>query len=76
MNRILLTNGMRKYLLMAAMLLAGTLTAGAQTKYVFMYDNHFLANNPSGTISNASSFDPNTCIWPGNSGSNFTTLSD
>ena len=72
MNRILLTNGMRKYLLMAAMLLAGTLTAGAQTKYVFMYDNHFLANNPSGTISNASSFDPNTCIWTGNSGSTFT----
>ncbi len=34
MNRILLTNGIRKYLLMAALMLGGTLTAGAQN-YVF-----------------------------------------
>ena len=36
MNRILLTNGMRKYLLMAALMLAAVLPAQA-TDYVITY---------------------------------------
>ncbi len=60
MNRILLTNGMRKYLLMAALMLAGTMTAGAQTQYVFMRNNnsttYYYANG--GTWSNANTFSP------------------
>ena len=49
MNRILLTNGMRKYLLMAALMLAGTLTAGAQN-YVFYNATYGYLYNDNGTL--------------------------
>ena len=61
---------LRQLMLLAVMLFAGT--AWGQ-QYVFMYDNHYLANTNNGaTIDNANTFDPNTCIWSGTSGSTFS----
>ena len=61
MNRILLTNGMRKYLLMAALMLAGTLTAGAQN-YVFYNANVGYITNNNGTLIASTTFTPNS-VW-------------
>lgn len=61
MNRILLTNGMRKYLLMAALMLAGTLTAGAQN-YVFYNASVGYLNNNNNALGVKNSFDP-SCVW-------------
>ncbi len=61
---------LRQLIVLAVMLFAGT--AWGQ-QYVFMYDNHYLANtNNDATIDNANTFDPNTCIWSGTSGSTFS----
>ncbi len=61
---------LRQLMLLAVMLFAGT-TWGQQ--YVFMYNNNYLANtNNDVTIDNANTFDPNTCIWSGTSGSTFS----
>ncbi len=61
---------LRQLMLLAVMLFAGT--AWGQ-QYVFMYNNNYLANtNNDATIDNANTFDPNTCIWSGTSGSTFS----
>ena len=44
---------MRKYLLIAALLLAGTLTAGAQTNYVFYNATYGYLYNDNGTLTSA-----------------------
>lgn len=44
---------MRKYLLMAALLLTGTLTAGAQTNYVFYNATYGYLYNDNGTLTSA-----------------------
>ncbi len=80
MNRTLLTNGMRKYLLMAAMLLAGTLTAKA-ADYVLAYVNgnttYYLARNGTSGVQRVTTFDPATCIWScENAAGNASTLNN
>ena len=64
MNRLLLTNGMRKYLLMAALLLAGVITAHGQA--VIMNGDYYLTHNEAGTTVNTeatTTFNPATCLW-------------
>ena len=61
MNRILLTNGMRKYLLMAALMLAGTLTAGAQN-YVFYNATYGYIINNNGNPGVSTTF-TNAAVW-------------
>ncbi len=64
MNRILLTNGMRKYLLMAALMLAGVITAQGQA--VIVYGDYYLKHGTDGhSVEGTSStgFDPSTCLW-------------
>ncbi len=65
MNRTLLTNGMRKYMLLAAMLLAGVMTAGAQDFYVIKAGDNFLSHNAAlnGGLANATTFNATTCLW-------------
>ena len=55
---------MRKYLLMAASLLAGTLTAGAQTNYVFYNATYGYLYNDNGTLTSATAlqFDKSS-VW-------------
>ena len=45
MNKITMTDKIRNFLLLAAMLLAGVMTAGAQDFYVIKAGNNFLAHN-------------------------------
>ena len=52
---------MRKYLLMAALMLAGTLTAGAQN-YVFYNANVGYITNNNGTLIASTTFTPNS-VW-------------
>ena len=80
MNRILLTNGMRKYLLMAALMLAGTLTANA-ADYVLAYVNgnttYYLARNGTSGVQSVTTFNPATCIWScENAAGNASTLNN
>ncbi len=63
MNRLLLTNGMRKYLLMAALLLAGTLTAGAQTNYVFYNATYGYLYNDNGTTKSGDLRFDKSSVW-------------
>lgn len=51
----------RKYLLMAALMLAGTLTAGAQN-YVFYNSSVGYLNNNNNALGVKNSFDP-SCVW-------------
>ncbi|MBR4176353.1 MAG: chitobiase/beta-hexosaminidase C-terminal domain-containing protein, partial [Bacteroidales bacterium] len=75
MNRILLTNGMRKYLLMAALMLAAVLPAQA-TDYVITYTTgnttYYLGMNGN-TLQAKTTFDV-TCIWTCYNGNNEASL--
>ena len=78
MNRLMSTNGIRKYLLMAALMLAGTLTANA-ADYVLAYVNgnttYYLARNGTSGVQRVTTFDPATCIWScENAAGNASTL--
>ena len=53
---------MRKYLLMAALLLAGTLTAGAQTNYVFYNATYGYIINNNGNPGVSTTF-TNAAVW-------------
>ena len=56
-----------RLMLLAAMLLAGMLTAKGQTDYVFMYSNYIFGQSTSVSTD----FIPNDCIYSGTSGSTF-----
>lgn len=64
MNKITMTDKIRNFLLLAAMLLAGTLTAQGQA--VIMNGNYYLTHNEAGTSVNTAAtntFNPATCLW-------------
>ena len=59
------TNGIRKYLLMAALMLAGTLTAGAQRNYVFHNATYGYIINNNGNPGVSTTF-TTAAIWVAN----------
>ena len=65
MNRLMSTNGIRKYLLMAALMLAGTLTAGAQRNYVFHNATYGYIINNNGNPGVSTTF-TTAAIWVAN----------
>ena len=62
MNRLMSSNGIRKYLLMAALMLAGTLTAKAQTYYVFYNATYGYVYNNNGNLAVSNTFSP-SAVW-------------
>ncbi len=65
MNRLMSTNGIRKYLLMAALMLGGVITAQGQGA-VIMSGDYYLTHNDAGTTVNTAAtntFNPATCLW-------------
>ena len=59
------TNGIRKYLLMAALMLGGVITAQGQGA-VIMSGDYYLTHNDAGTTVNTAAtntFNPATCLW-------------